>query len=594
MGVPQAVPHAARHRRARPGGWVLPAWCALLTAAIVAPLTAPGFVLSYDMVAVPDQALLPSSVGLSSAVPRAVPLDAAVAIVDSVVTGEVLQKLALAGILLGAMLGAGRVLPDAGTGTRVVAASVYGWNAYVFERLVIGHWPILIAYAALPWLLVLGRAVRRGRGGAAAAGLVLVGLASMTPTGGLLAAALFGALTLVPGGRQGRRTRTVVGIAVVLLQAPWVVPSVLRPDPAVSDPAGVAAFASQPDSPAGLLGSLLTLGGIWNEGVVPGSRALASALVLSVVVVALAVAGLGELRRRIGRVEFVVVGVLAALGGVLALAGAVPGTAGVVEWLVAEVPGGGLIRDGQKFLAWYALLVAPAAAAGAARLAGAMPGRKSALALTAAAAVLPVAALPDLAWGAGGRLSPVTYPAAWDDVRTVLRQDGGDAGDLVVLPYQPFRKFPWNDERTVLDPAPRYLGVETVVPDALPVSGTVVPGEDRRAERVGEALDPDEPADPAEALTELAAAGIGWIAVQRDTPGEVPEAILSAAVPVEVNGTLDLYRLPEPARAWTRIPPSGPVIAADIVSLAILVVASADVVRNAFLRRRRSLRSRVS
>ncbi|TDE07406.1 hypothetical protein [Jiangella asiatica] len=589
-------PHAARHRRSSPAthsprahGWLLPAWCVLLTAVVLAPLAAPGFVLSYDMVAVPDQALLPSSVGLGSAVPRAVPLDAAVAILDSVVTGAVLQKLALAGILLAAMLGAGRALPDVSTGARLVTASVYGWNAYVFERLVIGHWPTLIAYAALPWLLMLGRAVRRGRMHAASAGLGITALASLTPTGGLLAAALFAAIVLAPGGRQTGRLRTVVGVSLVALQAPWVVPSVLRPDPAVSDAAGVAAFASQADSPAGLVGSLLTLGGIWNEGAVPDSRDLLSALVLAAVLLVLAAIGLGELRRRLGRAEFAALAGLSVLGGLLAVAGAVPGTAGLVEWLVAEVPGGGLVRDGQKFLAWYALLVALAAAVGTGRVARALPGRLPALAATAAAVVLPLAALPDLAWGAAGRLTPVAYPAAWDDVRAALQASDGD-GDLVVLPYQPFRRFPWNDDHTVLDPAPRYLGVETVVPDALPVGGVVVPGEDRRAEHVGAVL----AADGDNAAEELAAAGVGWIAVERDTPGELPEAVLKAADPVEVNGTLDLYRLPESARSWTRIPPSEPVIAADIVFLAILVAASVDVVRNAFLPRRRSLRSRVS
>ncbi|WP_116948523.1 hypothetical protein [Jiangella endophytica] len=636
MTAPQAVARrdaapdsGARHRRAHRGDWILLCWCVLLTAVMLGPLAAPGYVLSYDMVAVPDQALLPSSVGLSSAVPRAVPLDAAVALADSVLTGQLVQKLALAGIVLGAALGAGLALPTVRTGTRLVAASVYVWNAYVFERLVIGHWPTLIAYAALPWLLILGRRVRRGRTSALAPAVLLAGVSALTPTGGLLAAALFGALLLAPGGRHGRRTRVLGAVALLLLQAPWVVPSVLRPDPAVSDPSGVAAFAAASDSPLGLLGSLLTLGGIWNGGVVPDSRALPSALALTVVVLALAVFGATELRRHLGRAELATLGALAATGFLVAVSSALPGGGSVLEWLVSEVPGGGLIRDGQKFLAWYALLVALAAAAGAARLVrlaassaataagtaradtssaataagaaanrttlsaparrvGGPPGRAGSGVAVAAAlipALLPIAALPDLAWGAAGRLEPSSYPAAWSDVRAAI--DGGH-GDVVVLPYQPFRRFSWAGDRTVLDPAPRYLGVEAVVPDALPVGDAVVPGEDRRAAEVAAALDGDDSAG------ELAVLGVGWVAVERDTPGAVPDGLLESLESVEINGTFDLYRVPGVIGTWTRIPPAAPVIAADIVFSVILVVASADVARRAFSRRRRSLRSQES
>lgn len=611
MTAPQTLPGAdappdsgARHRRAHRGDWILLTWCALLAAAILGPLAAPGHVLSYDMVAVPDQALLPSSVGLSSAMPRAVPLDAAVAILDSVLTGQVLQKLALAGIVLGAALGAGLALPTVRTGTRLVAASAYAWNAYVFERLVIGHWPTLIAYAALPWLLILGRRVRRGHTSALAPAVLLVGVSALTPTGGLLAGALFGLLVLVPDGRHPRRVRVVSTVAVLALQAPWIVPSVLRPDPAVSDPAGVAAFAAASDSPLGLLGSLLTLGGIWNEGAVPDSRALPSALALTVVLLALAVFGATELRRHLGRAELATLGALAAAGFAVAVSSALPGGDAVLEWLVAEVPGGGLIRDGQKFLAWYALLVALAAAAGAARLAGLVarrasvsaparrvggpPGRAGsgvAVAATLAAALLPVAALPDLVWGAAGRLEPSHYPAAWADVRAAV---GAGQGDVVVLPYQPFRRFPWAGDRTVLDPAPRYLDAEVVVPDALPVGDTVVPGEDRRAAAVADALENDD------AANRLAALGVGWVVVERDTPGTVPDGLLESLESVDINGTFDLYRVPGDIGTWTRIPPAPPVIVADIVFSVILAVASADVARNAFSRRRRSLRSQES
>ena len=67
-------------------------------------------------------------------------------------------------------------------------------------------------------------------------------------------------------------------------------------------------------------------------------------------------------------------------------------------------------------------------AAWAARRGG---GLISATAVTVTAAALPLAALPDLAWGVGGRLIPVEYPASWQEVRTELRAET-DTGALVV------------------------------------------------------------------------------------------------------------------------------------------------------------------
>ena len=579
-----------RHLGARRGDVALGAWSVLVGVLVLAPLVAPGYVLSYDMVAVPDQTLVPSSLGGSSALPRAVPLDAVIAIVDEVVPGAVLQRLLLGGVVVGAAWGAGRALPATSTPCRLVAASVYGWNAYVFERLVIGHWPMLIGYAVLPWLLIVARRVRAGQPGAAAGGVVLAGAAAVTATGGIIAATLFGALVLAPGGRHRRRTRLGVVAALIALQAPWVVPGLVRSHAAVSAAAGVEAFAARADAPTGLLGSLLTLGGIWNAGVVPDSRGLISSALLGAVIVGLALAGVRELARRSGRAETVTMAALGTAGLVVAAAGAVPGGRDVIEWLVTQVPGGGLVRDGQKFLAWFALLLAMAAGLGTVRVvrAVAKPGaRIMPRAIAGAAVLLPLATLPDLAGGAAGRLEPVPYPQSWAQARTVLH-DSSSQGDLVVLPFQPYRSFPWVDGRTVLDPAPRYFGVEPVLPDALPVGGSIVPGEDPRARQVATALGGDRPLDG------LAAAGVGWVVVLGDTPGDVPDAVTAGADLVARFDQVELYRVPGPVRPWTDVPPWGPIVAADIVCLATLILASVDLVRIAVLRRRRSIGSLVS
>jgi hypothetical protein len=544
-----------------PYPWPLLLWCGGLAALVLGPLARPGFLLSYDMVTVPRQELVPDALGLGSGLPRAVPLDAVVALLTQVVPGEMVYRVALAGILAGGALGAATLLPQESVTVRAIAAAAYVWNAYVAERLVIGHWGLLVGYAVLPWLLRAALAVRRRERAALPTALLMVALASITPTGGVLASGVLLVVVALPGTHRVRPL-AIAAAGCVVLQLPWLVPGALTPASLTSDPRAVEAFAAHADSPLGLVGSVLTLGGIWNSDVVPESRSLWSSAIVSLAWMGLALGGASRLRQIMGGSGALALAVLAVLGIVLSLAGAFGGG---LAWAVEHVPGAGLLRDGTKFLAWYSLALAPAAALGAARLASSVTrwsgGLVSATVVVGTAAVLPLAALPDLAWGVAGRLSPVQYPLGWNDVRDALQREPA-AGALVVLPYQPYRSFDWNDRRTVLDPLPRYVGVETVVPDTLTVGGRRLAGEDPRAEAAAEALDAP---DPAARLRRL---GVGWVAVEHGTPGIIPAGLLDDLEPVVRGGDLDLYRVRGDPAPWRAVPPRAPVLIAHLTALA--------------------------
>ena len=44
------------------------------------------------------------------------------------------------------------VLPEAGAGGQFVAITLAIWNPYVGERLLQGHWSLLLGYGCLPWV----------------------------------------------------------------------------------------------------------------------------------------------------------------------------------------------------------------------------------------------------------------------------------------------------------------------------------------------------------------------------------------------------------------------------------------------------------
>ncbi len=420
------------------------------------------------MVFVPRMPLGRDLLGLGTSVARAVPSDLLVALASRFAPADIVQKLILAGIFVlggwgAARLAAGASIPGEATGARLApaaaaagcaaAAALFVWNAHVYERLLMGHWALLVSYAALPWVVRAALDYRAGRARVHRLVAALAVAACGSPPGSVIAAAT--ALAVV-AGRPWRRAGAVLAAALVL-NLPWLLPSLLRPGGVPVRPAGAAAFASRPDGPFGTLGSLLGLGGIWNSLVTPPGHGLWAWWPGFAVVLVVAVVGWREILRRWDRGAAIGLLAAAAIGLLLASAYAVPALRGALDFTIAHVPGGGMIRDAQKFVAPLALVEAIGFGAGVERvLALLSPGRWRAVAAVALVAA-PVLLEPGLAWGAAGRLGTATYPRQWRQARQVMAADP-QAGAMLVLPWHLYMGLPWNGDRVVLDPAAAGAG----------------------------------------------------------------------------------------------------------------------------------------
>jgi hypothetical protein len=542
----------------------------VLAGAVLGPALRPGYVLNADEVFVPEQDLLPWMLGVGAGLPRAVPQDAVVALLSGPVPGWVWEKAALVAAVALLALGAARLARPRGRGAALVAAVVAVWSGYVAERLLMGHWSLLLAVAALPWALDAAARTRDGERGSWASYLLWAGLASLTVSGGLLVAAATLPVLLWPGGRARRGPRLGVAAGVLVLQLPWLVPSLLHPS-AGSAVAGADVFAARAEGPWGVLLTVLGTGGIWNASAVPGSRASAWGFLLGLIVLAVAAAGARDVRRILGVPVTVVLVAASALGLLWACLGAWSVTSPAARWVVETLPGGGVLRDAQKWLAPWLLLLAVAAGLGAARVAAATARRSgdalAGRAMLVALVVLPLAAMPDLAWGASGRLAAVAYPADLDEVRAALADQ--PPGDAVSLPWQPLRQFPWNlDGRTSLDPVPRAMPRTTLVAGTLVVARgddlVEIPGDDPRAARIDAAL-----AEGAALAPVLAAEGIAYAVVASDVPDAAAD-LPPGSVALHTGSSFSLYRLPLPAAE----PPSS-LGAAGLASASALVAALA-------------------
>ncbi|WP_433625488.1 hypothetical protein [Nocardia sp. CA-120079] len=581
-------------RRKQWARFVPAVYSGLLAAVIAGPLLGPGYLLLRDAVSTPRSYLTDSALGLGDAAPRAVPQDAMLAALSPIVDGGLIVKTILLVALWAAGYGAAmlaRELLRVSVGPQLVAVTVALWNPYVAERLLQGHWSLLTGYAALPWTALAAYRIRRAGGSDAMAGRGAVGswgalagcfaAAGLTPTGALLA----GSTAVVLVGR-----RNVLGALVLLSAAsgPWLAAALSGAGTEPSDPAGIAAFAARAEPALGTLGALAGLGGIWNADAVPGSRTTPLALIATALLLALVAIGIrstaaiktvairgraddiesdtaatdsappdvteigathaacaGDTDRAAVRVRRGLL-VLAAFAVVLPALGATSWGMSGMEWLVAHVPGAGLLRDTQKYVALampaYALCAAAGCRAVAARFAAkASVGSRTPGMAVAATGFIALLVLPlfDLAWGVGGALKPVHYPVGWQ--RVAERIDG--PGDVAVLPGGMFRRFPYSGKVAVLDPAPRMLPRDVLQTGELPVHGRTVAGEGARAREVQSAL---LHGDSAQRLGEL---GVGWVLVERTTPGPVGESKTTLAQLDEVyaDSQLALYRVPDSA-----------------------------------------------
>lgn len=520
-----------------------PGYALLLALLVVGPLLGPGYLLLRDAVSTPRSYLSDTALGLTSA-PRATPQDFAVALASRVIDGGVVVKALLVLGLWLAGWGAARLvataLPSAGVGGQFVAITLAIWNPYVAERLLQGHWSLLVGYGCLPWvaatMLTLRSTANRGWSGGWAGFFALafwIALAGLTPTGLMLAATVALVCVAVPGAGRPRWLCAAAASGAALVAAlPWLTASALGASLTTDKTAnalGVTAFAPRAEPGLGTLGSLASLGGIWNGEAVPTSRTTLMALVSALVLLGVVVAGLPAVVRCPAVVPLLALAAVAVLAPAALATG--PGQH-VLRAMIDAWPAVGVLRDGQK---WVALAVPGYALAGAGAVVTLRQWLQPALTALVCCFAL-ILSLPDLAWGVMGEVAPVRYPPAWAAVAAMIN---ARPGAVAVLPAGAMRLFSWSGPAPVLDPLPRWVRADVLSSGDLTISGVTVPGEGTRARAVQELVltGPDP--------STLASAGVAWLVIELDTAGDIGAAahMLAAMEPVYRDGEFAVYRI---------------------------------------------------
>ena len=517
----------------RAGQMIVVGWTFLLVAAVLWPFASPGMPMLRDMVVPPHPALTDAAWGLGESAARAAPQDTVLALAGGFTdAGLVMRLLMLCGLTVGGVAAAElvrRVL-HVGVVGQIAAVTMLLWNPFVVERLLQGQWSLVLAMALLP-AVALTTIIAAPWWRATA-----MAVAGLTPTGALLAVAV-----AVVAARTWRDRLVAVGTGAVV-SAPWLVATVLGSGAGVADPAGAAAFAARAERWVGTLGAVAGLGGIWNRQAVPVAREAGPAALAVVALLALFVVGARMAwgsRARPGSSHSAIIGarrrliVLAVASVIVVAALATPPGISLMEWALETVPGAGLLRDAQK---WVALAVpgyVVLAAAGAETIARQIPDHRRWLAALFAVTVI-IAAVPDLP-RAVAPVKPVAPWPGWSAVSGIVAMD--DTA-VAVLPAGPYRII---DGRPTYDPAVKTLPAPVLATGDLVVSGVAVGGEGSTSATVEKTLldAPDH------AIDVLRSHGAGWVLVE-NSPGEMGDSarVLSRLEVVYSDEHLTLHRVP--------------------------------------------------
>jgi hypothetical protein len=368
----------------------------------------------------------------------------------------------------------------------------------------------------------------------------------------------------VVGGLALRRWREVgAGLAVLaVLSLPWLVVT----GPVVADPDGFAAFAPSADLAAGVVPSLVAGGGHFNTAVASPWRAGWTVTVLALVFTALAVWGGRRWGVGVGPARVVLLA-----SAVAGLAGAVVAATGLGrDVLVAVsdvVPAAAVVRDAQRLLAPWVVLLAVGAGVAAAAV-----GRRAGAAVAAGTAVvlLAVVSLPDPL--VGPRLpGPVALPEAWREAATTIEAASPSA--VLVVPQGPTQRYDFTGGRPVHVPLQRLVGVPVLTGGRLEVrdtDGSLLVVDDGTTPAGVVALAEAWPQDVGGGA--LAAEDIGWVVVTD------PDRMVGVAPPgttlVTTSSTLQLARV-EPAVAPLVTPRWVLLVDLAAAALAVALVAGA-------------------
>lgn len=468
------------------------------TLGITYPLFSRGYPLAFDMSFGPTIRMPIEAFALGGDFGRRLPVYILLSGLAHFVSPAWIARVILVSIPLIGGIGMHRLAPTNSEIGRFFAGLLYILNPFVYERMLAGHWHILLGYALLPWALpsllewarvALARSLLK-----AALWLGVIGVVSFAVALIAFAFTLAAMLVLRERARGGRLKSAMALMAMfAITNATWIVAALARlGDVAKFSSLDFRAFLVRGDSPWSAATNLFRLTGFFREDFRSPFLDTAAGWILTTVILGLVVLGaiFAVRTKRMGErtAVFLIVAGMAVL--VVALGERAPIVGPLLGWLYPRIPGMQVFRETQKLIGLNVLIYALFGAIGVevvvasdrsehkakrASMRHRRPGMGRILASTAIL-ILPAAWTPGLFALAGGKIIVAEYPAGWYEAEDVLKAHAD--GKTLVLPWHVHMPLSFTNERTNLNPAGDFFTNDLLQAFAVEFPGFTLPVND--------------------------------------------------------------------------------------------------------------------
>ena len=496
----------------------------LLVLVVLAPLLAPGYILTLDAVFTPH-------IAAPAAVSSEYLWQWLLHILNFAVPAQVLEKAIFVGIVLGSAIGMHRLLDWLRRRTAIpnmlrgdwplyAAGVLYASNPFTYDRFMAGQYGVLLGYALLPLALlwVLEFAARPGRAEMfkVAGATVAISIVSLPTLGefALLATCAMLASAWQKRGQTSvllayaRRGLVALGI-VVLTSCYWLVPLLSGRGTTATAIAGfttahTTAFATNGSNPLARAAVVLRLQGFWAEShhlfLLPQQKLPGWGTVRLLIWLMVAVGLVVLWRRSRWLAAWLTMTLLAAV--LLA--------AGLFSAQLTRLG----YREPQKFAGLVALVFTVCFAFGVAQARTWMANRRHAAgeaAVPALAALLVLLFAPTMYWGFAGQLTPRAYPAGLYTANTYLNTQAGSF-QSVFLPWHQYMSFGFAG-RIIATPAAKFFQRPVIVSNN-PELGAIQPPAGQEATQIDRIVTPG--GAHAAFAVQLAARNVRYILLAKD------------------------------------------------------------------------------
>jgi hypothetical protein len=385
---------------------------------------------------------------------------------------------------------------------RLFAGTLYAVNPFVYTRMIMGQWGLLLGYALLPVALAstlkTAREPSAGRCARTALWLALTAALSLHMGAvAVLVCAVAGIFELASRPRRRRAALALAAVAVLLLvlSSFWLLPAFRGGDLTGSvGKADLEAFKTRSTSRAGTWLSVAGLYGYWKtaiDGLLPRNYVPLWPL-FAVGLLALSLYGFWSYRRdRVNGPLVKALLVIGVLGFFLALGSRAPVTGPVFTFVYDHLSAFRVFREPQKFAAMLVLAYAVLGGLGVERLAERfeLAGDRRSAGLSGDAGtgrsrrswLVPLLLLALVCFysfrmfgGLWGEARAVSYPRSWARAQQLLNRDRGD-WRVLYLPNYWYMSFDFaGGGRAINSPMPFYFTNPYVQLNALVVGGVQV------------------------------------------------------------------------------------------------------------------------